>query len=135
MLINASAPLNGSGEKSGTDSMASKPSVDFMPRSSTSGDALSSIQGFAEFVRNSAAVEAAQGSREVMETAAGLISDFLASSGRTLNVSVDASSDALVLRVMDKMSGDVIRQIPSDEALMILRYLQVTGSALVNRVA
>lgn len=72
-------------------------------------------------------------SRDVMDGAAKLFEQFLQSSGRNIGISVDDVSGAYVLRVMEKNSGALVRQIPSDEVLALMRYFSVYGkSTLVN---
>lgn len=74
-----------------------------------------------------------QVNRNVMDGAAKLFEQFLQSSGRNIGISVDDVSGAYVLRVVEKSSGALVRQIPSDEVLALMRYFSVHGkSALVN---
>lgn len=51
------------------------------------------------------------------EQALSDISDFLQSTNRQLSFSVDEAADRSVVTVTDSESGDVIRQIPSEEVL------------------
>jgi flagellar protein FlaG len=51
------------------------------------------------------------------------ISDYVQSLKRDLHFSVDEDSGRTVVTVVDPNSGEVIRQIPSDEVLAIARRL------------
>jgi flagellar protein FlaG len=74
--------------------------------------------------------------RRIMEGAAALITDFLAASGRRVSAGVDQVSGAIVVRVMNPESGELIRQIPSDEILGVLRYFNQTAKGvLVSQTA
>jgi flagellar protein FlaG len=44
-------------------------------------------------------------------------------SNRALEFSVDEESERLVVKLTDGETGEVIRQIPSDETLAISRYI------------
>lgn len=56
-------------------------------------------------------------SPEQIEQAASEISEFVQASNRLLNFSVDKDSNKQVVKVTDSQSGEVIRQIPSEEIL------------------
>ncbi|MFT2091425.1 flagellar protein FlaG [Paraglaciecola sp. 2405UD69-4] len=60
-----------------------------------------------------------------IEDAVTQISEFVQSSSRRqLNFSVDEDSNKQVVKVTDAESGDVIRQIPSEEVLKLSERLQ-----------
>jgi flagellar protein FlaG len=76
--------------------------------------------------------EAARASREEapekLEQVANELSDMMALMRKGLSFKVDNSSGKHVVSVMDVDSGDVIRQIPSEEALKLAEKLsEVTG--------
>lgn len=74
--------------------------------------------------------------RASMSGAAKLFSAYVAASGRNLSVSVDESAGAVVIKVVDSDSGDLIRQIPSEEILSLLRYFNEQGQgALLSQKA
>lgn len=77
-----------------------------------------------------------------IESAVSEISDFLQSTNRQLSFSVDEKSDRQIVKVTDSESGEVIRQIPSEDVLALserIKELQSdVGSAvgvLFNRQA
>jgi flagellar protein FlaG len=59
-----------------------------------------------------------------IETAVSQISDFVQASNRQLNFSIDEGSSKQVVQVTDAASGDLIRQIPSEEVLKLSERLQ-----------
>ncbi len=62
------------------------------------------------------------------------IDDFLKRTGHQLAIVVDEASGQVVVQVRDPVSGDLIRQIPSDEALRIARNLDKEGAALIDEL-
>jgi flagellar protein FlaG len=63
-------------------------------------------------------------SAEQVEFAVSKLSEFVQISNRQLNFSVDEGSNKLVVKVTDVESGEVIRQIPSEEVLKLSERLQ-----------
>lgn len=74
------------------------------------------------------------GSRPV-EEAVSSISEFAQSIQRNLNFSLDDSSGRVVVKVTDGVSGEVIRQIPSEEALRLAESLEQARSLLFRAEA
>jgi flagellar protein FlaG len=73
-------------------------------------------------------------STENIKAAVGELSDFAKASNRQLNFSVDESSERPVVKVTDTESGEVIRQIPSEEVLKLSERLRDLQSDLGNTV-
>jgi len=70
-----------------------------------------------------------------IETAASEISDFIKSRNRQLDFSIDEKSERPVVKVTDSESGEVIRQIPSEEVLKLserIKELQTDVGAVVG---
>lgn len=61
--------------------------------------------------------------QEAIEEVASKLQDFVNLIDKKLQFSVDEDSGRQVVRVTDKLSGDVIRQIPSEEVLRLARNL------------
>jgi flagellar protein FlaG len=59
-----------------------------------------------------------------METAVSQLNEFVQSSNRQLNFSIDEDSNKQVVKVTDAESGEIIRQIPSEEVLKLSERLQ-----------
>lgn len=64
-------------------------------------------------------------STEDVKAAVKQMKDFVQVISRQLQFDVDDDSGRTVVRVLDKDTGDVIRQIPSDEVLALARHLKV----------
>ena len=76
--------------------------------------------------------EGEQVSREQVESAVSSIQEFVQSTRRNINFSLDDASERVVIKVTDADSGDVIRQIPSEEALQMAENLDEVRSLLFN---
>ena len=53
----------------------------------------------------------------------------------SVQLSIDAASGRTVVRVIDSETGQIIRQIPSEEALQLRRALDRITGLLINRTA
>ncbi len=72
-------------------------------------------------------------SAEATRHAARMINDFLKSSSAGIEFSVDDGSNRIVVRVVDSETKQVIRQMPSEEALAIAQSLdRLTGLLLAQ---
>jgi len=81
-------------------------------------------------------VEQVQGeSREQVEEAVATIQEFVQSVRRSINFAIDDGSGRVVVKVTDASSGDVIRQIPSEEALRLAENLSEVRSLLFKAEA
>lgn len=69
---------------------------------------------------------------EKVKSAVQEIEKFLASSRRNLEFSTDEESGRIVVRVIASESGELIRQLPSEEALKIAHSLSDVNSLLFD---
>lgn len=76
-----------------------------------------------------------QAERESLQQAVASIEGFVQSIRRDLNFSLDDSSGRVVIKVTDSVSGDVIRQMPSEEALRLAESLEEVRSLLFKAEA
>jgi len=68
-----------------------------------------------------------------VQAAAHQLEQFLQSIGRTIEFRVDTATRMTVVTVKDTSTGDVIRQMPSDETLWLAEHLDGKQiSALLN---
>lgn len=83
------------------------------------------------------AASAAQGesARAQVEDAVSTIQGFVQSVRRNLDFQLDDSTGRVVVKVTDSESGDVIRQIPSEEALKLAESLEEVRSLLFKAEA
>ena len=79
--------------------------------------------------------QTSQPTQEVIAKTAKQMESFVQSMGRELNFSVDKASGYSVVRVVNPQTGEVIRQLPSEELLKIAEMFEQTNSALVNQKA
>mgnify|MGYP003580931487 CR=1 FL=1 len=70
--------------------------------------------------------------RQRMAAVAQQLRDYLRTNGRDLEFRVDADTDSMVITVREAASGEVIRQIPSEEALQMRRYLDEWSGTFLN---
>lgn len=70
--------------------------------------------------------------REELETAVSAIQDFVKASERQLDFSIDESSGQVVVKVIARQSGEVIRQLPSEVALKLAENLKDANSLLFD---
>jgi flagellar protein FlaG len=80
-------------------------------------------------------LEAATPSRKPIEDAVVAIQSFVQNIRRDLNFSLDDSSGRVVVKVTDGVSGEVIRQLPSEEALRLAESLEEVRSLLFKAEA
>lgn len=80
-------------------------------------------------------VASAEVSRSQVEDAVASIQEFVQSVKRDLNFAVDDGSGQVVVKVTDPSSGDLIRQIPSEEALQLAENLTEVRSLLFKAEA
>ena len=78
--------------------------------------------------------ESVKPTKEAVEFAAKRIESYVKESGRELSFSVDETSGHRVVRVTDS-TGELIRQMPSDETLRIAKSLDYMTHALVSQKA
>ena len=91
-------------------------------------------QDLAQSAEKDVSTERRLSSEEITAAVEGL-SDFANTTNRQLNFSIDEGSDKQVVKVTDAESGEVIRQIPSEEILRLserLRELQSDLGATVG---
>lgn len=74
-------------------------------------------------------------SREPVEEAVSSIKAFAQSIQRNLNFALDDSTGQVVVKVTDGVSGEVIRQIPSEDALRLAESLDEVRSLLFKAEA
>lgn len=63
-------------------------------------------------------------SQDAIESAVTQINEFVQTSSRQLNFSIDDGSNKQVVKVTDSESGEIIRQIPSEEVLKLSERLK-----------
>ena len=105
------------------------------PQQSVKSDAQVVAQVISTEIKVSGVNEAAQPTREVVAKAAAQLQEFVSSMGRNLNFSIDESTGYNVVRVVNPDTGELIRQLPSEELLKISRDFQSLNNVLVSHRA
>jgi len=70
-----------------------------------------------------ATVEVTQNTVQRLEEATARLNQLMQDGQRSLNFSVEQTTDKVVVSVVDKNTGDLVRQIPTPEALKIAEYI------------
>ena len=106
-----------------------------IPKAVAKSDAEVVAQVVATVIKPSGVNETAQVTRETVAKAAEQIQQFVSSMGRNLKFSVDETSGYHVVRVVNPDTGELVRQLPSEELLKISRDFQRLNNALVSQRA
>ena len=105
------------------------------PQREVKTDAEIVAQVAAASIKPSGINEAAQPTREVVAKAAAQLQEFVNSMGRNLNFSIDETTGYNVVKVVNPDTGELIRQLPSEELLKISRDFQRLNNVLVSQRA
>jgi flagellar protein FlaG len=70
---------------------------------------------------------------EDLDQAIRELNDYVQSLKRTINFEIDESSGRAIVRVLNQQTGELIRQIPSEEALAIARHLDAVQGVIVRK--
>ena len=116
-----------------------------MPAINTKASMKRKPAGAAQSVQPATAAETVRAAREAADTArqgeqpleeaVSSIQQFVQTVQRNLNFSLDDSTGRVVVKVTDGASGEVIRQIPSEEALRLAESLEQARSLLFKAEA
>lgn len=80
-------------------------------------------------------VPAAEPAPFALESAVREINASMQTRSVGVRFEVDADTDRLVVKVVDRLSGELIRQIPSEEVLRIAKLLGRVQGTLVSQAA
>lgn len=86
-------------------------------------------------IKPSAVNEVTQPTREVVAKAAEQIQSFVQSMGRNLSFSVDSTTGYHIVRVTNPQTGEVVRQLPTEELIRIAQSFEQLNAALVHQKA
>ena len=86
-------------------------------------------------IKPSSVSQTAQPLKVTIEQAANDLQNYVRSSGRNLNISVDQNSGYQVVRVVNADTGELIRQMPSPEFLKLAESLPYTNTGLIKQTA
>jgi flagellar protein FlaG len=113
------------------------PEANAGPQVKTSGvsDAEAVAKVAATVIKPSNVDANSQPTRDVVAKAAAELQNFVQSMGRNLSFSVDETTGYHVVRVVNPSTGELVRQLPSEELLKISRDFQRLNNALVSQIA
>lgn len=86
-------------------------------------------------IKSSGVAQTSQPTREAVAKAAADLQQFVQSMGRNLNFSIDDTTGYHVVRVVNPTTGELVRQLPSEELLQIARDFERLNSVLVSQRA
>ena len=86
-------------------------------------------------IKPSNVAETSAPTREVVAKAAQQIQSFVSSMGRNLAFSVDSTTGYHIVRVTNPETGEVVRQLPTEELLRIAQSFEQLNAALVHQRA
>jgi len=112
------------------------PEPHFVPQTkASSSDAEVVAKVAATVIKPSSVDSTSQPTREVVAKAAADLQNFVQSMGRNLSFSIDETTGYHVVRVVNPNTGELVRQLPSEELLKISRDFQRLNNALVSQRA
>jgi flagellar protein FlaG len=79
--------------------------------------------------------EASQEVRDAADTAMKDIQHFITSQARSVRISKDETSGHMIIQLVDPVTGEVIRTLPSEELLRLARSFEMLGNKMVHQVA
>ena len=121
---------------SAASSAGAMQSVSHAPQAlNTKSDAEVVAQVATTEIKPSSVNETSQPAREAVAKAAADLQEFVKSMGRNLNFSVDETTGYHVVKVVNPDTGELIRQLPSEELLKISRDFQRLNNVLVSQRA
>jgi flagellar protein FlaG len=92
--------------------------------------------GATESSGKSKAADGVKPSREDVSAAVKKMNDAMTSSSQSLQFSIDEDSKDIVVKVIDQSTKEVVRQIPSKEALQIAKSIdKMQQGLLINHTA
>ena len=86
-----------------------------------------------QYEKNNQEVTAQPLERVQLEQMAQQLQDFMGEMNRSLQFKVDEDSGRDVIKVLDKNSGEVIKQYPSEEVLSLVSKLSESAGILIDQ--
>ena len=86
-----------------------------------------------QYEKNNQEVTAQPLEREQLEKMAQQLQEFMGEMNRSLQFQVDEDSGRDVIKVLDKDTGDIIKQYPSEEVLNLVSKLSETAGILIDQ--
>lgn len=104
-------------------------------KQATKSDAEVVAQAATPVIKPSSIDQTSAPTREVIAKAAQQLQDFVHTMGRNLSFSIDEATGYHVVRVVNPDTGELIRQLPSEELLKVAREFARLNNVLVSQKA
>jgi len=105
------------------------------PAAKVKSDAQVIAQVVTTEIKPSGIAETSLPTREAVAKAAADLQQFVQAMGRNLSFSVDETTGYHVVRVVNPTTGELVRQLPSEELLQIARDFERLNNVLVSQRA
>ncbi|MBP0048545.1 flagellar protein FlaG [Marinobacterium sp. AK62] len=92
--------------------------------SSTGMEPVSTVNNSTSALQQTNTAEQTELSMDKLQDAVEKMNELMQSGRRSLNFSVDDSTEKVVIKVMDLETDEVVRQIPTEETLKFAEYLE-----------
>jgi flagellar protein FlaG len=119
-----SIELSGMNSQPQQPTASSRQPLESTPAATGAAQPVQTLNSSTQSVKQSALVEDAGLSEQKLQAAVEKMNELMRSSDRSLQFSVDDSTERMVIKVMDMETEEVIRQIPSEETLKFSEFLQ-----------
>jgi flagellar protein FlaG len=109
---------------------------DALPAALAKGEAVKNIETqapplpaqHAESDQNKSAVD-----RKAVEQTVAKIQEAIGSANASLKIEIDPDTDRIIVKVLDDQSGEIIRQIPSQEMVEIAKRLDTMQGIFITK--
>tara|TARA_R110001583_G_scaffold186676_1_gene347559 strand:- start:96 stop:497 length:402 start_codon:yes stop_codon:yes gene_type:complete len=127
--VSATAP------RTSTAPVASSGSAQSEPKPIVAESVIKPVDAVAKTETAASSLEQAKVSAENLQASVDQLNQLMKEGQRSLAFSVDESAGEVVVRVSDRQTNELIRQIPTEEALAIREHLdQVMGMLFSEKV-
>lgn len=109
------------------------PPVQLQPNSSSPATGPQSASGIASTTQSQQKQEVATASREALQASVDAMNNFVQPLNNSLQFSVDDDTGKTVVKVVDLTTDEVIRQMPTEEALAIAKALDKLKGLLIQQ--
>lgn len=111
---------------------------DMLPAAAAKGEAVKSAEAQvspppAQTTRVNATPESSAADRKAIEDTVAKIREAIGPAHSSLKIEIDPDTDGIVVKVLDDKSGEVIRQIPSQEMIEIAKRLDAMQGIFVTK--
>ncbi|MEH6826225.1 MAG: flagellar protein FlaG [Motiliproteus sp.] len=115
--------------------VATQGSAQSAPQMVAPESAVKQVEAVVKVQASDGSVEQAKVSAEKLRASVDKLNQFMKEGQRSLAFSVDDSAEQVVVRVTDRESNELVRQIPTEEALAISEHLDsVMGMLFSEKV-